>query len=152
MQPFVHQSIVFWSYAALQCRSSMPSNSLVFHTSGGISSRPAAFLLLIFLYTESSSCLNCPSLMPNCSLIILVISSCVTFRGFPSKFSKCCCRVGIFNRFSHLFERYVNSSRVISSQQVLKNCIYCTFISTFFAELFRLNIFLHTVILHRTPF
>ena len=28
--------------------------------------------------------------MSNCLLIILVTGSCVTFRGFPSKFSKCC--------------------------------------------------------------
>ena len=28
--------------------------------------------------------------MSNCLLIILVIGSCVTFGGFPSKFSKCC--------------------------------------------------------------
>ena len=27
---------------------------------------------------------------PNCLLVILVIGSCVTFKGFPSKFSKCC--------------------------------------------------------------
>ena len=66
------------------------SNSLVFHTSGGISSSPAAFLFLIFLNTESSSCVNCPSLISNCLLIILVIGSCVTFRGCPSKFLKCC--------------------------------------------------------------
>ena len=64
----------------------MPSNSLVFHTSSSV-----AFLFLIFLSTESSSsCVNCPSLMSNCLLIILVIGSCVTFREFPSKFSKCC--------------------------------------------------------------
>ena len=69
----------------------MSSNSLVFHTSGSISLRPAAFLFLIFLSTESSSsCINCPSLMSNCLLIILVIGSCVTFGGFLSKFSKCC--------------------------------------------------------------
>ena len=69
----------------------MLSNSLVFHTSGGISSSPAAFLFWIFLRTESSSsCVNCPSLMFNCLLIILMIGSCVTFRGLPSKFSKCC--------------------------------------------------------------
>ena len=69
----------------------MSSNCLVFHTSGGISSSPAAFLFLIFLRTESSSsCVNGPSLMPNCLLIILVIGSCVIFGGFPSKFSKCC--------------------------------------------------------------
>ena len=31
MHPFVHLSIVFWLYTALQCQSSMLSNSLVFH-------------------------------------------------------------------------------------------------------------------------
>ena len=89
MHLFVHLSIVL--YTALQCWSSMSLNSLVFHTSGGISSSPATFLFLIFLSTESSSsCINCPSLMSNCLLIILVIGSCVTFEGFLSKFSKCC--------------------------------------------------------------
>ena len=69
----------------------MSSNCLVFHTSGGISSSPAAFLFLIFLRTDSSSsCVNGPSLMSNCLLIILVIGSYVIFGGFPSKFSKCC--------------------------------------------------------------
>ena len=53
--PFVHPSIVFWLYMALQCRSSMLSNCLVFHTSGGFSSNPVIFLFLIFLSTESSS-------------------------------------------------------------------------------------------------
>ena len=49
------------------------------------------FPILIFLRTESSSpCVNGPSLMSNCLLIILVIGSCVIFGGFPSKFSKCC--------------------------------------------------------------
>ena len=68
----------------------MSSNCMVFHTSGGISSNPAAFLFLIFLSTESSSsCVNGPSLMSNL-LIIFVIGSCVTFGRFPSKFSKCC--------------------------------------------------------------
>ena len=57
----------------------------------GISSSPAAFLFLIFLRTESSSsCVNGPSLMSNCLQIIVVIGSCVTFGGFPSRFSKCC--------------------------------------------------------------
>ena len=52
-----------WLYTALQCWNSMSSNSLVFHTSGGISSNPTAFLFLIFLCTESSSsCVNCPRL------------------------------------------------------------------------------------------
>ena len=69
----------------------MSLNCLVFHTSWGISSSPAAFLFLIFLRTESSSfCVNGPSLMSNCLLIILVIGSCVIFGGFPSRFSKCC--------------------------------------------------------------
>ena len=58
---------------------------------GGISSSPAAFLFLIFLRTESSSSwVNGPSLISNCLLMILVIGSCVTFGGFPSRFSKCC--------------------------------------------------------------
>ena len=62
-------------------------HSLVFHTSGGISSSPAAFLFLIFLSTGLiSSCINSPSL--------------ITFGGFPSKFSKCCFRSYI--RFSWL--------------------------------------------------
>ena len=91
MHPFIHLSIGFWLYTALQCRSNISSNCLVFHTSGGISSCPAAFLFLIFLRTESSSsCVNGHSLMSNCLLIILVIGSCVIFGGFPSKFSKCC--------------------------------------------------------------
>ena len=69
----------------------MSLNCLVFHTSGGISSSPAIFLFLIFLSTElSSSCVNDPSLISDCLQIILVIGSCITFRGFPSKFSKCC--------------------------------------------------------------
>ena len=63
----------------------------VFHTSGGISSSLVAFPFLIFLSTESSSSgVNGPSLMSNCLLIIFLIGSCVTFGGFPSKFSQCC--------------------------------------------------------------
>ena len=81
---------------ALQCRSSMSSNFLVFHTSGGISSSPVAFLFLIFRCTESiSSWVYGPSLMSNYKLIIPVISSCITFGGFLSKFSKCCFHRGI---------------------------------------------------------
>ena len=79
----------------------MLSNCLVFHTSGRISSSPAAFLFLIFLRTESSSsCMNGPSLMSNCLLIILVIGSCVTFGGFPSRFSKCCFHSFILSWFA----------------------------------------------------
>ena len=91
LRPFIHLSIGFWLYTVLLCRSSMSSNCMVFHTSGGISSSPAAFLFLIFLRTESSSSwVNGPSLTSNCLLIILVIGSCVTFAGFSSRFSKCC--------------------------------------------------------------
>ena len=86
MHPFIHLSIGFWLYTALQCQSSMSSNCLVFHTSRGISSRPAAFLFLIFLRTESSSsCVNGPSLMSNCLLIILVTLLFVDFtKAFDS--------------------------------------------------------------------
>ena len=44
----------------------------------------------IFNSIKSSSCVNCPSLMSNCLLIILVVGSCVTFGAFLSKFLKCC--------------------------------------------------------------
>ena len=91
MHPFVHLSILFWLYTALHCRSSISSNCLVFHTSGGISSSPAAFLFLILLRTESSSSLvKGPSLTSNCLLIILVIGSSVISGAFPSRFLKCC--------------------------------------------------------------
>ena len=54
--------------------------------------QPCSFPIFnFFLRTESSSsCVNGPSLMSNCLLIIVVIGSCVTFGGFPSRFSKCC--------------------------------------------------------------
>ena len=90
MHTFVNLSIVFWSYRALHYRSSMSSNSLVFYTSVGISSSPAAVLFFIFLSTESSSsCVNCPSLMSNWLLMIFMIGTYVTFTGIPSKFWKC---------------------------------------------------------------
>ena len=88
MHPFVYLSI--WLYTALKCRSSISSNSMLFHTSGGISSGFTAFLYVIFHSTElSTSCVICPSLTPGWSLIFFVIGSCVTFGDFPSKFSKC---------------------------------------------------------------
>ena len=74
----------FWFF------QSIFSNSLVFPTSGRISSNAAAFIFLISLSTESSSSVNCPSLISNWLLIILMIGLCVFFGGFPSKFSKCC--------------------------------------------------------------
>ena len=83
MRPFVNLSIVFRLYTSLQCRSFMSSNSLVFHTSRGISSSPAAFLFLISISTESSSSfVKCPSLMSNCLLRILVYWFMRNFRRF----------------------------------------------------------------------
>ena len=100
MHPFVHLSIVVWLYTTFPCRSSMSSNSLVFHTSRGILSSPVAFQFLIFLYTESNfSWINCSSLMSNCLLLFLWINSCVTFGGFPSKFLKFCFRSCIHSSF-----------------------------------------------------
>ena len=93
-------SVVLWLYAALQYRSCMSSNLLVFHTSGGILSRPAAFLFLVFVSTtSSSSCVNCPSLMSSWFLIF-VIGSSVTLGDFPSRFLMCSFRKCI--RFSWL--------------------------------------------------
>ena len=103
MNPFVHLSIGFLLYRALQCWSSTSSNFLVFHTSRGISSSLTAFLFKIFLSTDSSSSyINGPSLMSNCLLIILLTGCCVTFGGFPSNFSKCC------------FHRYIRSCWLVA--------------------------------------
>ena len=89
-------AIVFGLYTALQYRSCRSSNSLlswpygVWNTSGGISSRLAAFLFLIFLSTTSNSSLvSCPSLMSSWLLIIFVIGLAVTLRDFSSRFLKC---------------------------------------------------------------
>ena len=94
MEGCIPSSIVlsYFDYRlALHCRSSISSNCLVFHTSGGISSSPAAFLFLILLRTVSSSSLvKGPSFTSNCLLIILVIGSSVISGGFPSRFLKCC--------------------------------------------------------------
>ena len=48
MQTFINLSIVFCLYTALHNQRSILSNFLVFHISGGIFLKPAAFLLLIF--------------------------------------------------------------------------------------------------------
>ena len=103
MHPFIHLSIGFWLYTALQCLSSMSLNCLVFHTFGGISLSPAAFLFLIFLITESSSCVNGPSLMFNYLLIVLVIGSCVTFRGCFHRCIRSCWLVAFSLAFTVLF-------------------------------------------------
>ena len=49
MHSFVHLSIVFWLYTALQCWSSMSSNSLVFHTSLGYFMKPCCFSIFNYL-------------------------------------------------------------------------------------------------------
>ena len=103
MHPFTHMSIGFSLYTPFQCLCSMSSNFLVLHSSGRISSIPAAFLFLIFLSTDSSySWVNGLSLMSICLLIILVIGSWVDSWGFPSKFSKCC------------FHRYIRSCWLVA--------------------------------------
>ena len=133
MHPFIYLSIGFWLYTALQCWSSMSSNCLIFHTSGSIFWSPAAFLFLIFLSTElSSSRVNSPSLMSNCLLIILMIGSCVTFGGFPSKFSKCyfhfrsCWLVAFSLAFAVLFLLLTSTESLILS---IRSCMYsvCSF-------------------------
>ena len=60
--PFL--STVFSLCIFLHNQRSISSNSLVFHTSGGISLRLVVFLLLIFfIIVLNSSFVNCPSLM-----------------------------------------------------------------------------------------
>ena len=76
----------------------MSLNFLVFPTSGGISSRLAPFLFLIFLSTTSSSCVYYPRLMSSWLLMIFVIGSSITSGDFPSRFLKC------------RFQRYIRSS------------------------------------------
>ena len=93
MHPIIDLSIVFWLYTALPYRNSMPSNPLVFQTSGVIWSSPVAFLFWIVLCTElSSSCINCPSLMSSWLQIICVVGFSVTFGGFLRNCSKYCFR------------------------------------------------------------
>ena len=65
IRPFVHFSIVFWLFTAFHHQRSTSSNFLIFHTPSGISSRLAAFLLLIDFRNVS-----CPSLV-KCSNLIL---------------------------------------------------------------------------------
>ena len=100
MQPLVHFFIVFWLCTVLQYRSCRTSNFLVFHTSGGISSRPAAFLFLIFVSTTSnSSWVNCPCLMSSLLIIFVIVLS-VTLGNFPSRFLKCSFHMCICSRLA----------------------------------------------------
>ena len=85
MQLFVHLSIIIWLYTTLQYQSSRSSNFLVFHASDGISSRPTAFLFLIFVSTTwGSSCIICRSLISSLLLIIFVIGLSVTLGVFQA--------------------------------------------------------------------
>ena len=82
-------SIMFWLYTVLQYQSIVKFPCFPYFW--GISSRPAAFLFLIFLSTMSnSSCINSPSLMSSDLLMIFVIGSSLTLENFPSRFLKCC--------------------------------------------------------------
>ena len=66
------------------------SNFLVFYISGSISSRPAAFLFLIFLSTSlNSSWINSPMTIFSWPLIIFRIGLFVTLGKLPSRFLKC---------------------------------------------------------------
>ena len=86
---FIRLSIMFWLYTALQYRSSWSSNFFVFHTSGCISSRPACFLVLIFISTTSSYFwVNCPTLMSRCLSIIFAIALSVIPGNFASRLLK----------------------------------------------------------------
>ena len=69
---------------------SWSSNFFFFHSSGGISSRPAAPLFLIFVNNTSSySCVICPCLMSIWLLIIAVIRSSVILGDFWRTLMKC---------------------------------------------------------------
>ena len=85
MHSFVHPSILFWLYTALvseQYIVEFPGLSYFW----GYFIKPCC----VSCTESSSSCVNSPSLMSSWLLMIFVIGSCVTFGGFPSKFSKCC--------------------------------------------------------------
>ena len=74
---------------ALQYQSRRLSNFFVFHTSDGISIRPAASLFLIFVSTTSSfSWVNFSSLISSGLLMIFVIVLSVNLGDFPNRFFK----------------------------------------------------------------
>ena len=87
MQPFVHFSIVFCLYIVLHNWESRSSNFFVFQILKGILMKPAAFRLLIFFNTaSSSSSVNCPSLISRWLSSILFYKVCQwLLEGFPSR-------------------------------------------------------------------
>ena len=87
MKPFVHQSIMFWLYTALQYRSSMTSN-FCFLASGGKIIKTSNFPVFNFC-SIISSYVNSPSLMSSWLLIFFLIDSSVILGDFPSRFLKC---------------------------------------------------------------
>ena len=85
MQPFVCFSVVFCLYTMLHNQRSMSSNTLIVYSWGCISSRPAAFLLVIFFSMVSSSfSVNYPSF-----LLIFSVDLSVIPGGFWSSYLKC---------------------------------------------------------------
>ena len=90
MKPFANFTLVFWLYTALQNHSITSPNFLVFHTTGSISLRLAAFPFFIFACTSlSSSWVNCCSFMMNWLIIIFETGLSVTLGEFPGRFLKC---------------------------------------------------------------
>ena len=133
MHPFIHLSI----YQILIIYCVAVSEQYVVELSGlpyfrGKFVQSCSFpFFFIFLRTESSSsCGNGPSLMSNCLLIILVIGSCVTFGGFPSKFSKWCFHSFIlscwFAAFSFALAVFFLQLTSFIVCQAILNCISST--------------------------
>ena len=127
MQLFVNPSIVF----CLVTKLKLVINFFVFHTSGCILSRPAAFLLLLFLTTMlSSSPVNYPSWMSIWLLIILGIGLSVTLGEFPSRFLKCYFHICIYSSglaaFSFTLEVFFLLFTSFSVYHAIHNCLPST--------------------------
>ena len=121
---FVYFSMVLCLYTALH-NQSMLSNFLVFYTSGSISSRPAAFLLLSFFGTESSSSnIIYPGFSSCWPIIISSVSLFVISGGFPNRFLKCSFNFWIVFLWADSF--YFNSQGVFPSLTSFTVChVHC---------------------------
>ena len=107
------------------------SEQYVVELSADISSSTAAFLFLLFLTTESSSSwVNGPSLMSNCSLIFRVIGSCVTFGRFPSRYSKCCFHSFILSCWFVVFNLALAVLFLLPTSFIICNAILDCLLST----------------------